>query len=109
MGDDIEDDVFDLLREVLIWRLAGDRWRAVDRALDGLAAALAKNEADAFQDGLHALELAGPARAVRIEDVSVLPAPESVRERINQLIHTLENTRRGGEHDTEDNATAAAD
>ncbi|MFI6504513.1 CATRA system-associated protein [Nonomuraea typhae] len=92
MEDDVRDDALDLLAEVLVWRLAGDRWRAVERALDGLAAA--GGDTDAFREVLHDLELAGPARAVRIEDVAVLPVPEPVRERINQLVHTLEGPGR---------------
>jgi hypothetical protein len=107
--DDIRNDALDVLREAVLWRLAGDRWSAVDRALDALAAALAANEADAFRDGVHDLELAGPTRAVRIEDTSVLPAPVSVRVRINELVHTLEGSRRSDEQDTADNTTAAAD
>jgi hypothetical protein len=106
--DNVQEEALDLLKEVLVWRLADDRWRAVCRALDDLAVALAGNEADAFREVLYDLELAGPIRAVRIEDTSVLPAPEPVRERINQLVHTLEGSRRSGEHDADDDGTSAS-
>ena len=92
MADDIHHDALDLLGEVLVWRLAVDRWRAVDQALRDLMAAAAADEPDAFREVLHDLELAGPTRAVRIEDAEKLPAPQPVRERINQLVHTLESS-----------------
>ncbi|WP_158854839.1 CATRA system-associated protein [Saccharothrix deserti] len=109
MEDDIRDDALSLLREALAWRLIGDRWRAVDRALDGMAAALERGEADAFRRVLHDLELAGPTRVVPIEGASVLPAPEPVRERINQLVHTLAEVDRPDRRSPQDDRDVAAD
>jgi CATRA-Associated Small Protein len=96
---DIHDEALGLLREVLVWRLAGDRWHIVDQAVRSLAAALAAGEPDAFREVLYDLELAGPIRVVRIEDAEILPPPPPVRERINQLVHTLEGAGGSGEDD----------
>jgi hypothetical protein len=93
MEDDARKDALDVLRDALVWRLTGARWRAVEQVLEALAGALATDESAAFRAAVCDLELGGPVRAVRVEDASTLPAPQGVRERINELIHTLDGSR----------------
>lgn len=107
MEDDLREGAVDVLRDVLVWRLAGGQWRAVTQAVDSLAAALAAGDASSFQEALYDLELAGPVRARRIEDAETLPASELVRERVNELIHTLDG-RPADPQDTDDAAADAA-
>ncbi|WP_367127598.1 CATRA system-associated protein [Saccharothrix sp. HUAS TT1] len=108
MEDDVREDSLSLFGEVLRWRLVGDRWHAVHRSLDDLATALARGDSDAFREVLCELELAGPVRVVPVEGASDLPVPERVRERINQLVHALEDVDRIDRRPegTEDTTTA---
>lgn len=92
----MREDALALLRDAQRWRLTGERWRGVERRLDTMAAALAGGEFAVFAEAINDLEADGPVRATRIEDVSPKPAPESVRERINELIHSLSAPLPGG-------------
>jgi hypothetical protein len=107
MEDDLRDDAVDVLRDALVWRLTTGQWTAVTQAVDVLAAALVAGDASLFREALYDLELAGPVRATRIEDAEVLPPPEPVRERVNELIHTLDG-RPVDPQSTDDAAAGAA-
>lgn len=108
MEDDAREDALDVLQDALVWRLTGGRWRAVEQALEAIAGALAAGDSTVFRAAVCDLELAGPVRAVRVEDASTLPAPQRVRERINELVHTLDGSRRADRRDGDDDAAAAA-
>ncbi|MGH3937836.1 MAG: CATRA system-associated protein [Pseudonocardiaceae bacterium] len=108
MEDDARKDALDVLRDARVWRLTGGRWRAVGQALEAMAGALVADDSAAFQAAVCQLELAGPVRAVRVEDVSTLPAPHRVRERINELVHTLDGSRRTERRDDDGDAAGAA-
>jgi hypothetical protein len=78
------DDALTVLREALAWELPASGWAGVGDALSKLAASR-DLEAD-----LGYLELAGPFRiATRVGDEPVTPIPAPVRERVNELIHSL--------------------
>lgn len=97
----MRDDALDVLRVTLVWRLTEGRWRTVAQAADALAAALAAGDDAAFRAAVHDLALAGPVRAVSAGNPPTEPAPDPVRERVNELIHTLGQ-------DTDDNAAGAS-
>lgn len=108
MEDDVREDALDVLQDVLVWRLTGSRWRAVEQALEMMAGALTVGDSAVFRAAIYDLELAGPVRAVRVEDASTLPVPQRVWERINELVHTLDGSRRADRRDGDDDAAAAA-
>lgn len=82
-------DALALLHDALGWRLTRERWRGVERSLDAMAVALDGGEFALFAEAVNDLEADGPVRATRIEDVPPEPAPEPVRERISELVHSL--------------------
>lgn len=95
-GEDSQarEDALDVLRDALAWRLTGGRWKVVEQTMDALGAALVAGDTAAFREAVCDLERVGPVRAIRFEDESTVAAPEEpVRERINELIHSLENPR----------------
>jgi hypothetical protein len=65
--------------------------------------ALAREDAHAFRHAESDLEMAGPVRARSAEDPPKDPVPVLVRERINELIHTLDAS---SAPDTDGSATA---
>jgi hypothetical protein len=89
VNDDDRQDALDVLESALHWQLPTSRWRGVDEALTAMAEALARDDAAAFRRVESDLELAGPVRAVSAQHPPKDPVPEPVRERINELIHTL--------------------
>lgn len=90
MEINVHKDAVDVLRDALVWRLTEGHWVAVGRAVDSLATALAAKDAEAFREAVYDLELAGPVRAVSAQTPPTDLAPVVVRERINELIHTLD-------------------
>ncbi|HEX4815979.1 MAG TPA: CATRA system-associated protein [Nonomuraea sp.] len=80
----VHSDAVELLREALTWKLPAPDWPDV-------AAAVGRLEGSGDVPGdLGHLELAGPMRIVtRYGDPPVTPMPEDLRERVNELIHTL--------------------
>lgn len=85
-------DALDVLGDLFVWQLVPLRWQRVEQILDSLTEALATGDADTLRDATAELELAGPVRATRIGATPVVPAPESVRERVNHLVHSLGGT-----------------
>ncbi|WP_049556709.1 CATRA system-associated protein [Nonomuraea sp. SBT364] len=80
----MHDEAVARLREALDWELPEPWWPDVGAAVDRLAAS-----PDVSADLGH-LELAGPMRiASRFPDRPVTPMPEQIRERVNELIHSL--------------------
>jgi hypothetical protein len=73
----------------LHWRLADGRWQTIDQVLVSMDTALAAGDTDAFQAAVADLELMGPLRITRIGDAPAVPPSPPVRERINQLVHSL--------------------
>ncbi|MGP4115440.1 CATRA system-associated protein [Streptomyces sp. 4N509B] len=97
--DGLRAEALDLLREVGAWRLGRHQWGVAERRLAAMADALARGEVRAFRGALYDLELI-PQRAVRLED-DVLSAPPPVRERLDEIMHTLGEDR-GPEDDDDD-------
>ena len=92
----LRDEALSVLRDVLEWSLTPAGWEAVTGTLDSLGTGLDLADPDqlaALNEATIALELAGPVRITRI-DKSAVPAPDGVRDRVNQLIHELTRPER---------------
>jgi hypothetical protein len=92
MEKPLQAEAIGILREVLEWRLPRVRWEQVGRRLDDVAGALAEDDPANLRNAVYALELSGPDRAARIEDVLVLAPPPPTRERVGELVHRLESS-----------------
>jgi hypothetical protein len=93
-------------REVLLdvprWSLTPSGWAAVSAILDTLATGLDLADPDqlaALAEASVALELSAPERLTEV-DKAATPAPDSVRERVNVLIHELTPSARQGADET---------
>jgi hypothetical protein len=84
-------EALEVLRDVLEWRTTSENWDRIARALETMAAAIVKADLDALQVAADALELMSPIRIIRIGDVYGDPPPETVRDRVNRLVHSLES------------------
>ncbi|MFE2609771.1 CATRA system-associated protein [Streptomyces mirabilis] len=93
MDEEIRAEALDVLREALHWRLAAGRWPEVDRLTEAMGRAISAGDGAAVRQSTHALEGAGPRRAVRAEQAAALTAQAPLRERINTLIHLLDDSR----------------
>ncbi|MEV5013295.1 CATRA system-associated protein [Streptomyces sp. NPDC053780] len=93
MDDEIRAEALDVLREASEWRLAAERWPEVERLVDAMGRAASAGDAAVFRRAVYDLEAAGPRRAVRAERAAVLPPQASLRERINTLVHSLDDAR----------------
>lgn len=79
-----------VLRTAIEWRLVESRWRQVQDALAAMAAAFAATDAESLWKAIAQLEQLGPLRvSARLGDTPREPAPENVRERINELIDAI--------------------
>jgi hypothetical protein len=91
MEKPLKAEAIGILREVLEWRLPRVRWEHVERRLEDVAGALAEADPANLRNAVYALELSGPERAARIEDVLALAPPPPTRERVGELVHRLES------------------
>jgi hypothetical protein len=82
-------DAVHVLQDLLLWELSPARWDGIAGILDALAAEVADSDLSNLAEATIQLELAGPVRITRIGAASTEPPPPRVRERINQLIHSL--------------------
>jgi hypothetical protein len=88
---EIRDDALSVLRDVLEWSLAPVLWEDVGEVLDGLGERLdlaAPEQVAALREATISLELAASARVTRV-DKDAVPAPDRIRDRVNELIHEL--------------------
>jgi hypothetical protein len=75
---------------VIEWQLVAPRWRLVQDTVGVLEAARAAADVEAMWNAIAQLEQLGPLRvSTRLGDKPKEPAPEEVRERINELIDSL--------------------
>ncbi len=91
LDDEVRADALDVLTDALQWRLTEARWAAFRTAVGTLAAALRAGDGEAVRAAVAELELLGPVRATPIGREPVVPAPEPVREEINELVHALDD------------------
>jgi hypothetical protein len=77
------------LRMSTSWRLPSPRWSELEAVLGKLSTALADGDAEVFGRACAVLIDLAPKRATPLGDEPLLPAPETVRERINEMVHRL--------------------
>jgi hypothetical protein len=95
LGDELRADALDVLRDALEWRMSSARWTAVAAGIEALSTAVRSGDVARSQAAVYELELCGPVRASGFGDPPV-PAPEPVREEINELVHTLDGRTASG-------------
>jgi hypothetical protein len=91
LDDELRADARDVLTDALQWRLTAARWTAISGLVDKLAAAVRSGDVEAVRTAVADLELLGPVRATPVGAVPVVPAPERVREEINELVPELDD------------------
>jgi CATRA-Associated Small Protein len=90
--DDVA-DALSILRDVIEWSLAADRWAELDRSVTALAEALGAGDGGALRYEIEVLELLGPVRGhpAPVGDAGMaVSVPGTVRARILAAIETLE-------------------
>src|SRR5262245_16488234 len=103
-------DAVKVLRDLVVWRLAGPQWERVGRLLDQLGTAVAAGDLDAVRDATATLESNAPERIRKIGTTQGdEPAPEPVRERASHLVHVLTGTGPGQDAERGRAAPAAVD
>jgi hypothetical protein len=95
------------LRLALLWSMARERWDDVGHLVESMSTALAGGDAAAFRRAAGDLLVAGPKRVTGVGDTPTEPVPEKIRERLNELIHTLD-TPSGDERRRPDDGRAPA-
>lgn len=86
---DVRAEALDVVSDALQWRLADARWQAIEPVLAAMDAALAAGDLDALAAATADLELAGPLRITRIGATPIVPPAPPIRDRLNQLVHSL--------------------
>jgi hypothetical protein len=77
------------LRLSTSWVLPSWQWHEFDAVLDRLSVALSDGDSEAFGRVCADLIDLAPKRVTPLGDEPVIPAPETVRERINEMVHRL--------------------
>ncbi|HUY46730.1 MAG TPA: CATRA system-associated protein [Streptosporangiaceae bacterium] len=99
---DVRAEALDVVSDALQWRLAEARWQAIEQVLSAMDAALEADNLDALAAATADLELAGPLRITRIGATPVVPPAPPVRDRLNQLVHSLGGVPAAQHHEPED-------
>lgn len=89
---DVRAEALGVISDALRWRLADARWQVVEQVVAAMAGALAAGDLKALTAATADLELAGPVRITRIGAMPIVPPPPPVRDRLNQLVHSLGGT-----------------
>ncbi|GAA2592308.1 hypothetical protein GCM10010435_83810 [Winogradskya consettensis] len=89
MEPGVRERALQVLQDALLWDLTVTQWTEVGYGLRRLRRACDAGDDRRQRDAVADLEVAGPHRVSGLEDAGRLPAPREVRERINELIHTL--------------------
>jgi len=84
------DEALDTLADVLEWRTTAAGWITTTRLLDDLAAAHAARDYASLRATTSILENSSPNRTTPIGGEPTGPPPAPTRDRLNQLIHSLE-------------------
>jgi hypothetical protein len=100
MDDEVLDETVDALRHVLLRvQLSSSGWSDIEELLPRFTDAVAADDGQELSGAVASLDLLASRRMTSAEtppSEEVLgPASAPVRERINELIHTLESLRRG--------------
>jgi hypothetical protein len=88
-----------ILAEVNDWRLPPTDWVELAQLIENMSAAFAAADAKGIYHAIEELDLYTPDRAIPLgADRAVAPAPPPLRERVNQLVHTLGGDPRSSSH-----------
>jgi hypothetical protein len=98
---EVRASALDVVSDALEWRLADARWLAIEQILGAMAVALQDSDLETLAVATADLELAGPLRITRIGTIPVVPPPPPVRDRLNQLVHSLGGVR-ATQHEPDD-------
>ncbi|WP_158851422.1 CATRA system-associated protein [Saccharothrix deserti] len=91
--DEIRDDAREVALDVLGWRTTSAEWEEIAELLASAITATEAGDRQALRAATIALELASPLRITRLGDErrDREPPPEPVRERVNRLVHVLDD------------------
>lgn len=95
------EEMRDLLRDIPHWRLTDDGWGQVEQRLADAAEATVTADPGLLAQAVAEVGITAPRRGrVRLGDTPAMPAPSSVRERVNKLVHRLDilEARERGDH-----------
>ncbi len=90
--DEFPETVLDtraILEEVKEWRLPLTEWTELSELIESIAEALSAADASTLGRLIDELVLHTPERAIPLGADRVVPMPPPLRERVNQLVHTL--------------------
>ncbi len=85
----VREEARETLDDARAWRLDPIRWQLVEQGLDAVEHALRANDENTLRVAIADIELLGPVRSAGF-GTKPIEAPESIRERVNELIHLLE-------------------
>ena len=91
LDDEVRSDALDVLTDALQWRMTEPRWAAIRAAVDALATAVRAGDVEAARPAVADLELLGPVRATPIGHEPLVPAPDPVRDEINELVRAMDD------------------
>jgi len=86
---DTYDRALQKLQDLVLWRMAPERWDHVDRILRRMDAAMAAGDEDEMREAVRELGLSGPPRILRIGTSGEDGVSETVLERRDTLVHSL--------------------
>ena len=89
MDDFVVEEAIDVLSNVSTWPLQDSEWQAVRPHLDAIEVAIVAEDDDGLATALAVLEDCEPGKATRLGEAPRVPAPRSIRTRLNQLVHDL--------------------
>jgi hypothetical protein len=84
------DEALDILADVLEWRTTAAGWHATTRLLDELTDAHTAGDYASLRVTTSILENSSPNRTTPIGGEPTGPPPAPTRDRLNRLIHSLE-------------------
>ncbi|GAA1022431.1 hypothetical protein Aple_075660 [Acrocarpospora pleiomorpha] len=95
MGEHLDEqemaaDTLAILSDLLLWRTSLKRWGRIEQILAHMQAAFADSNMTTAWSAVADLALAGTTRNTRIGDTPTVPPPAAVRDRVSQMIHSLD-------------------
>lgn len=79
------------------WKLPAEKWDEFDGGMTILARALADRDAAAIRQAADKLARAEPRRIIRLGSGDpAVSMPEPTRERLNEVVHSIDRLRSGG-------------
>jgi hypothetical protein len=83
------------------WKLPAEKWSGFDTWMTTLASGLASGDAGVIRRAAAQLERLEPRRIIRLGETAV-PMPEPTRERLNEVVHSIDRLRSGAAEQSSD-------